>query len=58
LGAAYRRDEQPQARGAIVFVLDEGEALDMHSRDMNARMLASAGARLIYLSGKQWDTDD
>ena len=48
----------PRAKGAILFVLDEEGTLNMHSRRMNSRMLASAGARLIYLSGKGWDEDD
>ena len=51
-------DDFPRAKGAILFVRDEEGALHMHSRRMNSRMLASAGARLIYLSGKGWDEDD
>jgi len=51
-------DDFPRAKGAILFVRDEDDSLQMYTSKMNSRMLASAGARLIYLSGRSWHQDD
>ena len=51
-------DDFPRAKGAILFVHDEDNELHLVWTKMTTRVFAAAGARLIYLSGKGWDTVD
>jgi hypothetical protein len=51
-------DNLPRAKGAIFFVLDEDNELHLVWTTISTRVMAAAGARLTYLSGKSWDQDD